>query len=161
MWNCRNTGKIRVKTGDITPEEIQAFIYEHMAVFSKAAYNKPQDALNPAQSQKNQPVPVQDITRVSSSSKLSEQEEDMLCPRYVIKIIGKYSYSSTIKLFYTVDSLMSAMMGSLSHGDLIVQPFIRQKHICKPSLIRYYMKSNSGVHKANSIINRHVLNKRT
>lgn len=94
------------------------------------------------------------------STKLCEEEEEMICPRFIMKIIGKYSNSSIIKLFYSVDTLMASINSNRGSADLIVQPFIRQKHISKPSKIRYFMKSNSGVYKANSIVNRHELDKK-
>lgn len=78
-----------------------------------------------------------------------------------MKIIGKYTNQSIIKLFYSVDTLMASINSNRGGADLIIQPFIRQKHISKPSKIRYFMKSNSGVYKANSIVNRHELDKKT
>lgn len=147
MWNDAS-GKTVVKVIPyLEPELIQKFIYEHMILFTKSNNRNNSNG--------------HDCEKVRTSNKIGSQEEEMLCPRFVLKIIGKYGSRSTIKLVYTADTLISYIMSSLSHGDLIAQPFIRQKHICKPSIIRYYMKSDSGVHKATSIVNKYSLDKNT
>ena len=70
-----------------------------MVLFHKQEFNAPQAEYSQGK---------------ASEKRLSHQEEEMLCPRYVLKIIGKYSQRSTIKLVHTVDSLVSYIMGSLS-----------------------------------------------
>ena len=141
----------------ILPEEIQDFIYDEMAIYAKPSFNRFCDHNQAQGSSVN--LSKRGISK--HSTKLCEEEEEMICPRYIMKIIGKYTNQSIIKLFYSVDALMASIMSNRGHGDLIIQPFIRQKHISKPSKIRYYMKSNSGVYKANSIVNRHELDKKT
>lgn len=40
--------------------------------------------------------------RVINISKISLVEENMLCPRYVLKIIKQNSNETTLRLYYTV-----------------------------------------------------------
>lgn len=90
---------------------------------------------------------------------LSSSEEAMFCPRFILKIIGVNSTTSNIQLHYTVESLMANVMNMLGSSDMVVQPFIKQKHPSKPSLLQYYMKNNNGVYKACTLVNKLQLDK--
>lgn len=159
MWNCKTTGTLKVKAGQaVLPEEMQDFIVDEMLIYARSSFNRAGDH-NMTQGSSNASLKKSGISK--HSTKLAEEEEEMICPRFIMKIIGKYTNQSIIKLFYSVDTLMASITSNRGHGALIIQPFIRQKHISKPSKIRYYMKSNSGVYKANSIVNRHELDKKT
>lgn len=89
MWNCRTTGTLKVKSGQaILPEEIQDFIVDEMVVYSKPHFNRLCDH-NVAQGGASMNLSKRGISK--HSSKLCEEEEEMICPRFIMKIIGKYT----------------------------------------------------------------------
>ena len=57
--------------------------------------------------------------------KLTESEEKLFCPRFVLKIVGSNSNSSNIQLHYTIESLMANIMNMLGNCDMVIQPFIK------------------------------------
>jgi len=99
------------------------------------------------------------LSGLQESSKLSEVMQQLICPRYVIKMAAKHSTVSTFRVYFTINAVMSDVINHWGSHDLIIQPFIRQKHIINPSLLQYHMKSYNGVFKASSIINKTHLDK--
>ena len=85
--------------------------------------------------------------------------QQLICPRYVIKMVAKNSIYATFKIYFNINAVMSDVVHHWGSHDLIIQPFIRQKHIIKPSLLEYHMKSYNGVYKANTVINKTHLDK--
>lgn len=85
--------------------------------------------------------------------------QQLICPRYVIKMAPKHGIVSTFKVYFTINAVMSDVINHWGSHDLIIQPFIRQKHIINPSLSQYHMKSYNGVFKASSVINKTQLDK--
>ena len=90
-----------------------------------------------------------------------QQEEDLFCPKFVLKSIFKGSINCNIKLYYSSDLLMSDTLALMNSYDLIIQPFIRQRHMTKPTIYQYHMKNGTVVHKANCIVNKHEVTKFT
>ena len=93
--------------------------------------------------------------------KLDESEETLFCPNYILKIINANSNCSRLKVFFSIENLIIAMQEYQGVSDMIIQPFIRQKHITKPCVLQYYMKNNTGVFKANTLVNKFHLDKST
>lgn len=93
--------------------------------------------------------------------KLHESEETLFCPNYILKIINANSNCSRQKIYYSIENLIIGMQEMLGNSDMVIQPFIRQKHITKPCVLQYYMKNNTGVYKACTLVNKSQLDKHT
>ena len=76
-----------------------------------------------------------------------------------MKIAAKDTNIRQLKIYYTMNAVMADIMNHWGNSDVLIQPFIRQKHIIKPSLIQYHMKSSNGVFKAISIVNKTYLDR--
>ena len=80
---------------------------------------------DPSKNQKNR-----DIGKHQNSinpNKVSSREENLLCPKYVVKQVdyGSY-YGSQLRLFFNKDDLFKNLQIYLeSPHDLLLQPFIR------------------------------------
>ena len=97
-----------------TPEDIRQFIKEQMSNYHMLGFD-PSDS------------------RVSKkTSQLTSAELYLFCPRFVLKLISKAGNDSDIRLLYNLDTLMLEVSQFWGQYDIIIQPFIRQKHISKP-----------------------------
>jgi hypothetical protein len=97
----------------------------------------------------------------SEGLRISRAEIEMMCPRFIVKLITKKSSYVEVKTYYNVNSLMADVIHMWTSHDMVIQPFIRQRHVTKPSVIQYHMKSNSGVYKASSLVNNFILDRST
>jgi hypothetical protein len=77
----------------------------------------------------------------------------------VVKVLSTKSMDNFMRVYFKQDTMLGDALNFWGNNDVIIQPFIRQRHPCKPSLLRYYMKSNQGVYKAYSLSNSYTLDK--
>lgn len=159
MWNCPKSGKIMVRTGYISPDDIEKFIKANMTAFFQN-----ESLIRAGQKKsKNEDTLKMQTDKISlgtkEANKISAAEEFLFCPRYFIKLLSRNSMVCTTKVYYRYDTMISDALNFWSSHDVIIQPFIRQRHVTKPSMLRYYMRSNQGVYKADCITNSHIFNK--
>lgn len=94
--------------------------------------------------------------------KISELEETLLCPKFVVKkVVSTQYHGAMLRLYFNKDDLFKNLQIYLeSPNDILIQPFIRQSHVTRPQLLRYYMKNDQSVYKAQAIANSYEMSRR-
>jgi hypothetical protein len=118
-----------VRSDYISPEETLNFINHHMSNFNQPDSKNTEDTTSRRQllnNLYNKPSKV--------SNHLSVSEISLLCPKFFLKILNNFGRVE-IKLFYTVEALMQEVIQLWGSKNMIIQPFIKQKHPLKPAIL--------------------------
>ena len=81
--------------------------------------------------------------------------DQLIFPRYVIKISNKTLTSNDIKLYYSKELMMADLISFWGTYNFVLQIYVKQKNM-RSYIHRYYMK-NSNVYKAVCITNKDKL----